>query len=107
MTHQEIMTDIQKQVDAGFGLQEIRTNLLAKGLTAAELEPYLISVRSAVAAPIPDKKSSNSWIMLVMAILGFIRAGLQGGQGRNVMMTISIILAIGWLCFFIYEQSKK
>lgn len=108
MTDQELQEDIQKQASAGFSPEEIRNNLSAKGIASERIDPLVNSLAVSLETLEKEKKKSgNSWIMLVMAALGFVRAAMQSGQGRTVMMTISLLLAIGWVVLFIYEQSKK
>ncbi|HEX7846431.1 MAG TPA: hypothetical protein VF476_11585 [Chitinophagaceae bacterium] len=105
MTQEEISADIQKQIDLGFSREEIQSNLETKGIPRSQAIGYIKNLPASV--PSQQKRGMNSWLLLLMAILGFIKAGLRGSSGQKGWMAVSLILAVTWLCMFIYEQSKK
>jgi hypothetical protein len=108
MTQQELLDDIQKQTAAGFSPAEIESNLLAKGIPAETIQPLISPLTASLEKmEAESKKGPKSWVFLLLAALGFVRAALQSGRGQPFFMIISLVLAIIWLVMFIQEQSKK
>jgi hypothetical protein len=96
MTNQEkIRIEIEKQINAGFNVQEIRENLLLQNFSNAEINE---SLKGMPAAASPEKQPHKFGILSLLLSLFFVVKGIiymsNGSEVRKMLGLVFLLLGL-------------